>query len=410
MKTRRNPPRRRSDAMSPEDFDQALDAILCDRRDKHQLRQRIEVHPIDSTHVRIGGQIFTNFASNNYLGLTHHPRLRAAAESALHSGIGSGAAGLISGYTDLHREAEQTIARWKQTEACVLLPSGYQANVAAIQTLSVLGEGDSLGKPHVRFLLDKLVHASLIDAVKLSGADYRIFPHNHLVKLQRLLGDAPKIQVVVTESIFSMDGDAADLRGLARIKRQHPFVLLLDEAHGSGVYGKDGAGYAAEIGLSDVVDVSIVTLSKALGSGGGAVCGPRKFCDALLNTGRAYIYSTSVPPLIAAAAREAVKICADEPQRQQRVRELSRRVRTELGGAGMQIPPGDSPIIPLILGDEARAMRAAELLREKGMLAVAVRPPTVARGSSRLRITLSCDHTDREIDELIRELARLGTG
>src|SRR3954471_11004765 len=188
--------------MSPDDLDRALHETLDRRRREHQLRQRIESHPIDSTHVLIDGKRYVNFAANNYLGLTHHPRVLRAIEDALELGAGSGAAGLISGYTDVHRSAEQTIARWKGAQACVLLPSGYQANVAAVQTLSALG--------NVRFLMDKLVHASLVDAVRASGAEMRVFPHNHLTKLRRLLEEAEpqQMQVVVTESIFSMDGDA----------------------------------------------------------------------------------------------------------------------------------------------------------------------------------------------------------
>lgn len=383
--------------MSPDDLDRALHETLDRRRCEHRLRQRIESHPIDSTHVLIEGKRYVNFAANNYLGLTHHPRVLRAIEDAVKLGAGSAAAGLISGYTDLHRSAEQTIARWKGTQACVLLPSGYQANVAAVQTIAALGEPASAGGSGVRFLLDKLVHASLVDAVRASGAAMRVFPHNYLPKLRRLLEEAEpsQLQVVVTESIFSMDGDAADLRGLAALKKELPFVLLLDEAHGSGVYGAHGAGYAAECSLSEIVDLSVVTLSKALGCIGGAVCGSQVFCDALLNLGRAYIYSTSIPPMIAAAAQAAVEVCHDEPQRQSRVRELARRVRSEI-----DIPAGDSPIIPVILGEEQRALDAAAALREEGLLIVAVRPPTVPRGSSRLRITLSCDHTDGEIRTL----------
>ena len=392
--------------MSPDDLDRALHETLDFRRLEHQLRQRIESHPIDSTHVLIGEKRYVNFASNNYLGLTHHPRVLDALENALKLGAGSGAAGLISGYTDLHRSAEQAIARWKGMQACVLLPSGYQANVAAVQTLAALGEPASAGgSPALlspRFLLDKLVHASLLDAVRATGADMRIFPHNHLPKLRRLLEEAEpsQMQVVVTESIFSMDGDAADLRGLAAMKKELPFVLLLDEAHGSGVYGANGVGYAAECGLSEIADVSIVTLSKALGCVGGAVCGSQAFCNALLNLGRAYIYSTSIPPMIAAAAQAAIEVCRDEPHRQARVRELAKRVRSDLSLAG------DSPIIPMILGDEQRALDAAAALREEGLLVIAVRPPTVPRGSSRLRITLSCDHTDAEVQTLLGALAK----
>ena len=231
----------------------------------------------------------------------------------------------------------------------------------------------------------------------------RVFPHNHLGKLRRLLqeADPQQMQVVLTESIFSMDGDAADLKGLAQIKSDLPFVLLLDEAHGSGVFGENGAGYAAEIGCQQIVDISIVTLSKALGCIGGAVCGSQAFCDALLNLGRAYIYSTSVPPMIATAARAAIAICHEEPQRQQRVRALARHVRSALSSAGISISAGDSPVIAIIVGEEEHALRDAQKLREKDMLVVAVRPPTVPRGSSRLRITLSSEHTDDEIEKLI---------
>ena len=431
----------------------------------HLYRHRQVVRPLDATHVEVAGRRLVNFASNDYLGLTHHPRvIRAATEAAAEAGVGSGAAPLISGHTRYHAAAERRIAGWKGTESAVLLGSGYLANLAAVQTIAAVAERS--GRP-VRFLLDKLVHASLIDAVRGSGAPFRVFPHNGLSKLDRLLSDAPagEVQVVVTESVFSMDGDTADLSGLADLKRRRPFILLLDEAHGSGVFGPSGAGLAAELGLQDTVDVSVVTLSKAVGCGGGAVCGGEDFCNALVNFGRAYVYSTSLPVPVAAAIDAAVAVLADEPWRQQRLRELVRRVRTELGnplepgsGSGLSagatasavatecadrpsagqdgfvsevehvtaeavapavggrsplqhaglgsfgasVPAGDSPIIPVILGTETAALGAAEALREQGLWVLAVRPPTVPRGSSRLRVTLSSEHTDDEVRELVR--------
>jgi 8-amino-7-oxononanoate synthase len=391
--------------MTDSGFDDLLTEALDRRRRDNQFRQRIPVTPIDSTHVRIGHRTYVNFASNNYLGLTHHPRIRQAIEQSLTLGNGSAAAGLISGYTDAHAAAEQTIARWKQTESAVILPSGYQANIAAVQTLATTSEA----RKGVRFLLDKLVHASLVDAVRATNAPMRVFPHNNLAKLKRLLEDrdSEQLQVVVTESIFSMDGDAADLSGLATIKEESPFVLLLDEAHGSGVYGANGSGYAVECGHQNTVDISIVTLSKALGCVGGAVCGSKLFCDALLNLGRAYIFSTSVPPMIAAAAKAAIEACHEEPQRQARVRALAKRVRDNLNAAGFSISPGDSPIIPLICGEEQNALDAAEAMRNDGLFVIAVRPPTVPRGSSRLRITLCCDHTDDEIEKLLASVQQL---
>jgi len=374
---------------------------LARRSAEHQLRSRIPVIPIDAVHVEIDGKRYVNFACNDYLGLTHHPSIIRAAQEALSKyGAGSGASALVSGYTDAHRSAEESIARWKGTEAAVLLPSGYQAAHAIIQTLNLDG---------VRFLLDKLCHASLVDAVRGTGSEFRIFPHNHLEKLQRLLADAPQgqLQVVISESIFSMDGDAADLEGFARLKQKHPFVFVLDEAHGSGVYGPNGSGYAAEKGFADIVDVSLVTLSKSAGVIGGAVCGTKLFCEGLVNWGRAYIYSTAIPSATASAIEAAISVMKAEPQRQQRVRELARQVRDQLKRAGHQISDGDSPIIPIILGSEKRALDAADHLREKQILAVAIRPPTVPRQTSRLRITLSCEHSDIEIEKLIEALRKV---
>lgn len=393
-------------SLTPGDLDRLIEAELGERAEANQLRARRVVEIVSATRVRIDGREYVNFASNNYLGLTHHPQIVAAARAAVeHEGVGAGAAALITGYTSAHRACETAIAQWKGTGGAVLLPSGYQANHAAIQTLAALGTR----RGGVRFLVDKLAHASLIDAIRASEAGFRVFPHNHLAKLERLLRDAPaqQMQVVVTESIFSMDGDAADLTGLARLKQKHGFVLLLDEAHASGVYGERGAGLAEELGLRDMVDVSVVTLSKALGCGGGAVCGSASMCEAVVNFGRAYIYTTSVSPMFARAAEAAVRVVQIEGWRRRRVRELACRVREAVTAAGFDIPAGDSPIIPVFLGEDERALKGAELLFEQGLLAPAVRPPTVAKGSARLRVTLSSDHTEDEIARLLEALGRL---
>jgi 8-amino-7-oxononanoate synthase len=408
-----------------DDISQLIELALGQRREQRLLRERAVVLPLDATHVQIGDARYISFCGNNYLGLSHHPALaKAIARAVAEYGFGAGASALVSGNTPAHRSAETALAAWKGTEACVLLPSGYQANHAAVQMLAALPTHSPASLPRdasisgVRFLIDKLAHASLIDAVRgvadeadESGtrASFRVFPHNHMVKLRRLLAesDSSALNVVVTESIFSMDGDAVDLAGIAEIKRDHPFFLLLDEAHGSGVYGQAGAGYAAEMGLSSVVDLTVVTLSKALGGVGGAICASRAICDAVVNFGRAYVYSTAIPPAVAAAAEAAVGVMRDEPQRQARVREFARRVRSQLAAAGLSVPSGDSPIIPVILGDEAAAMHSSARLREHGILAIAIRPPTVPRGTSRLRITLSSEHTDQEVDQLVGVLSKM---
>lgn len=314
----------------------------------------------------------------------------------------------MTGHTTLHAEAERRLAAWKQTESAILLPSGYQANLAVVQALAAIAEHQ--GRP-IRFLLDKLCHASLIDAVRASSVAFRVFPHNGMVKLGRLLAEADggQIQVVVTESIFSMDGDAAPLKALSLLKLQYSFLLLLDEAHSSGVYGAAGRGLGDELGIEPPGDVSIVTLSKAFGCGGGAVCGSQVFCDAVVNAARAYIFSTAPPPVIPAALVAGLNVMENEPDLQIRLRASSRWVRERLLRLGFEISDGDSPIIPVVLGDAARAVQAAASLYADGQLCVAIRPPTVPPNTSRLRITISAKHSDAELESLVRSLHRLRT-
>jgi 8-amino-7-oxononanoate synthase len=387
--------------MSFNDWEHLARQTLDGLRHSQKFRSRKIIEPIDATHVLLDGRRVTNFASNDYLGLSHHLAvIQAEIDACTRYGAGSGAAPLITGFGPAHELAESRIAQWKGVERAVLLPSGYQANHAAVQTISVIAT--SHGKK-VRFLLDKLCHASLIDAVRASGADFRVFPHNHLAKLSRLLAEAvgAQLQVVVTESIFSMDGDAADLHGLAALKQKYELLVLLDEAHSSGIYGESGRGLPAELGLEHVADVNIVTLSKAVGCAGGAVCASATFCESLVNFARPFIFSTSIPPATVAGAAAAIDVMAAEPWRQRRVRDLARRVRSELAAQGFRLPPGDSPIIPIILGNETAALEAAAQLLENGVLTLAIRPPTVAPGSSRLRVTLSSEHTDDEIAALV---------
>ena len=385
-----------------------LDALLGEefarRESGHLLRTRPMVESIQGVRVRIDGREYVNFASNDYLGLNRNPRVvEAARAAAAQHGAGAASSPLITGYTPVHAAAERAMADWKGTESAVLLPSGYQTSQAIVQTLAVVAESH---KPGVRFLLDKLAHASLVDAVRASGRAYRVFPHNQLAKLSRLLAETPagQLQVVVTESIYSMDGDAAPLQELAQIRAQFGFVWLLDEAHGSGVYGEAGRGLAHEQGVASAVDIHMATLSKALGVAGGAVCASRRFCDAMVNWGRAYVYSTAVSPAVAGAIPAAIAVLRDEPQRQQRVRRLALDVRRELSQMGIRVPVGDSPIIPIVLGSESAAIAAADALKSKGLWVQPIRPPTVPRGTSRLRLTLSCEHRDEDVTRLLAAL------
>lgn len=376
---------------------------LNERSQCLQLRSRRALEQIDPVQVRIDGKTYVNFCSNNYLGLTHHPALLEAMRRS--PAVGSGAAGLISGYSIELQQAENELASWKGYEASIILPSGYQSNLAAIQTLASLHH-----RRPVRFLIDKLAHASLIDGIRATQLPMRVFPHNHLGKLARLLeeSDESEIQVVVTESIFSMDGDAADLVGIVQLKQKHPFILLVDEAHATGVFGPEGNGLAAELGVRSAVDVSVVTLSKAMGSIGGAVCGSQLLIDSLLNHARAAIYTTAPPPSAGLLACAAIRICRDEPHRRDRLLRISQIVRSRLRQMNLSIPEGNSPIIPLIYGDTRRTEEAAGQLRQRGILALPIRPPTVPPNSSRLRLTLSCEHSDQQIEQLLEAIGSTG--
>lgn len=388
-------------------LDRLISQALDRRRSVHQFRQRRCADPIDAVRVKVGPRQLVNFCSNDYLGLATRFRDTIPPRAAW----GAGASGLICGYSSEHALAESELARWKGTESAIVLPSGYQANLAAIQTIYALSE---TGGQTVRFIVDRLVHASLIDAIRqvegwVGKSIMRVFPHNDVTKVQRLLEEAEphELQVVVTESIFSMDGDAGELEKIAQLKSQYDFIFLVDEAHATGLYGPDGAGLVSQLCLHDQVDVVITTLSKALGLIGGAVCGKRGLIESVINFGRAYIYSTSTPPLFAAAIRDAIQLCRQESHRRERVLALSQQVRSALQSGGIELFCGNSPIIPILFHEESRAIHAAEQLEEQGLLVLPVRPPTVPRGTSRLRITLSCEHSDLQIDQLISGVLRI---
>lgn len=365
-------------------------AALQSRRAAGLLRARRVVEPIDATHARVDGRVYTVFAGNDYLGLSHHPAVKAAGADLP---AGSGAAALVTGRHEIHAEAERRLAAWKGAEGALLLPSGWQANAAAVSACA--GAAKAAGRP-VRFLVDKLAHASLLDAVRATGELMRVFLHNGLAKLGRLLADRPadEVSVVVTESVFSMDGDRADLAGLRALKRRHPFALVLDEAHASGVFGA-GLGGAE-------VDLGVATLGKGLGVVGGCVYGSTEAVEAVVNFGRAYVYTTAPSPRAAAGVIAALDVLAAEPGRATRVCALARRFRAALG-----LDASEVPIVPVVFGDAGRAVEASERLREQGFWVPAIRPPTVAPGSSRLRVTLCSEHTEGEVDALARALVGL---
>ncbi len=351
--------------------------------------------------VRRDGRDLINFASNDYLALAGCERLAAAvAESAQRFGVGSGASALIAGHAAPHAELEARFAKFKHAAAALLCPTGYTANLAAVTALV---------RPGDLVLMDKLNHASLIDAARLSGATVRVFPHLGYAKLQRLLeaATAPR-KLIVTDAVFSMDGDCADLPALCELRDRSGAMLLVDEAHATGVLGATGAGLAEHQAVAGHVDVTVSTASKALGSLGGLITAEQLVIDTIVNHARAYIYTTAAPPTQCAAIGAALDVVRDEPQRRARLAELAQHLRAELIAAGWQVPLANAPtpIVPVITGDAGRTVHLADRLEQAGLLVAAVRPPTVAANASRLRLSLRSDHTDADLTRLLDALGK----
>ncbi len=343
-----------------------------------------------------------NFAANDYLGLSRHPALiDAAREATARRGTGAGASRLVTGTDSATLALEADLAGWKETEAALVFSSGFAAALGTIPAL--VGRGDTV-------VLDKLAHASLIDAARLSGATVRAFPHNDLARLERLLEKlAPEKGrvLIVTESIFSMDGDAAPLRELVGLKERFGAWLLVDEAHATGLYGATGAGLAAEAGMSGQVEIILGTLSKALGSVGGYIAGSRVLIDWLVNRARSFIYSTALPPGAIAASHAAITLArgAEGAALRARLRENIAHFRNALPAAWQDRAPSASAIQPLICGESSAALELAAALRDAGFFIPAIRFPTVPRQAARLRVTLSAAHSGKDIDTLNKALA-----
>lgn len=376
-----------------------------------QLRRTLQpVAPIGK-HIEIDGRRLLNLASNDYLGLAQHPAMIAAATGAAERyGVGAGASRLVTGTLALHAEVEQRFAAFKHAEAALLLPTGYTANLAVLSALA---------RPGDLVCQDKLNHASLIDAARATGAGTRTYPHNETPKLERLLaahaeGSPEGRRFIVTDSVFSMDGDCADLPALCAVADRYDAVLIVDEAHGTGVLGATGAGLAEYQGVAERVyrsgagGVVVSTASKALGGLGGVVTGSRAVIETLINRARPLIYTTAVPPMQAAVIGQALTVLRDEPERRERLSALCHTARERLVSAGWPMPATQppTPILPLVVGTAARALGLAEHLRSQGVLGVAIRPPTVAPGTARVRLTLRADLDDRELDAVVQAVGQ----
>jgi 8-amino-7-oxononanoate synthase len=389
-------------------LDKELSQRLAALREQGLYRELRCVDSSQSPHIKIGGKTFLNFSSNDYLGLANEPAIKEAAIKAVEKfGAGAGASRLICGSLAPHHELDETLAEFKGTEAALSFSTGY---AAALGTITAL-----LGKDDV-IILDKLVHASIVDAARLSGAKLRVFDHNDLNDLEdilrwsatfRLSGNTLKRELqphtlIVTESVFSMDGDHAPLREIIALKEKYGAWLMVDEAHATGLYGKNRRGLAEELGVSDQVEIQMGTLGKAIGASGGYICGSRVLIDFLVNRARSFIFSTAPVPAAVAAATAGIRFVQSDKseERRKKLWRLVAPFNSKLNSA----------IIPMIVGNETKAVESTIALREQGIFVPAIRYPTVARGQARLRVTLTARHTPEEISKLITALKTFNIG
>ena len=350
--------------------------------------------------VTLEGRELTSFGSNDYLGLAADPRLAAAAAAAAkQEGWGSGASPLLAGRGHSHHLLEQRLAEFEATEAALVFSSGFAANIGTIAAL--VGPGDVV-------FTDRKNHASLWDGCRLSRADVRVYPHGDWQQLAALLAKPQKYRrrLIVTDGLFSIDGDLAPLAELADLAKRHGAMLLVDEAHATGIFGPRGRGVAEQLGVEEGVHVRIGTLSKALGCVGGFVAGSRTLVEWLVNRARSYVFSTAGPAAAAAAAVAALEIICSEPQRGERLLVRAESLRSELAAQGWNVGRSASQIIPIIVGDCRWAVELSDALRQRRLLVPAIRPPTVPEGEACLRISLTSGHTDEMIAALLSALGQ----
>jgi 8-amino-7-oxononanoate synthase len=377
-------------------------AVQTAERAQAQLQRRLRcVERVEGPYIESNGRRLLAFCTNDYLGLARDPRLVAALKDAADaSGVGSGSAHLICGHRREHAELEEALAAWTGRERALLFSTGYMANLGAMQTL--LQRGDLC-------VQDKLNHACLLDGAQLAGATLKRYPHADLDAATRQLhSDSECGALLATDGVFSMDGDIAPLRELATLCAKEGATLMVDDAHGLGVLGADGAGSVAEAGLREhEVPVLMATLGKALGCSGAFIAGSTALIDGLIQFARTYIYTTAMPPALAAATLCAVRIARDEHWRREKLNHLIQRFRRGAEQLGLPLMPSRTAIQPLLLGDAHRALETSRTLEAQGLLVVAIRPPTVPQGQARLRITLSAAHEETHVDRLLASLASL---
>jgi 8-amino-7-oxononanoate synthase len=371
---------------------------LAEIRNRGLYRRMRCVSGPQGPRVLLDGKPVLLLCSNNYLGLADHPRVReAAAEAAMRYGAGSGASRLVSGNMTIHRRLEEQLAGFEGSDACLLFGSGYLANAGVVAALA--REGDVV-------FSDALNHASIIDGCRLARAETFVYRHLDTDHLEWGLRHAEgRGSLIVTDGVFSMDGDVAPLPEIVELGHRYDARVMVDEAHGTGVLGPGGRGAVAAAELEDEVDLIVGTLGKALGSYGAYVCCDQQMAKYLINTARTLIFSTALPPPAVAAAIAALELLREQPRRVEKLQRNGAVLREALGESGMPVPAGDTPIVPLIVGDATDAVRASERALGRGVFAQAIRPPTVPAGSSRLRLAVMASHTKSELREAAGVLA-----
>ncbi len=366
------------------------------------LRRLRAIESASEAVVTIDGRPVILMASNNYLGLATHPALkRAAIQATERFGVGAGAARLVSGTLPPHEELEAELARFKGTEAALTFGSGYLANLGAIPAL--IGAGGLI-------LADRLCHASLIDGCRLSGASLRVYRHNDMAHLKSLLVKRPakRETLIVTDGVFSMDGDLAPLPELAGLAERYGARLFVDDAHGTGVMGAQGRGTLEHFGVEDRIPFHMGTLGKALGTSGAYIAGPAAVIQYLVNTARTFLFATAPPPATAAATVAALRIVRAEPQRRARLWENRRHVWSGLEQLGFRLAASASPIVPVLVGDARKTVDLAGRLLELGVYAPAIRPPTVPKETSRIRVTVTSEHSREQLDRVLAAFGEAG--
>ncbi|HEU4709000.1 MAG TPA: 8-amino-7-oxononanoate synthase [Methylophilaceae bacterium] len=374
-----------------------LQQELAQKKAEGLLRRRRLIDTPQQPHLQADGKSVLSFSSNDYLGLANHPRLQAALQrGAQTAGVGSGASHLVTGHHRYHHQLEEALAEFVGLPRALLLTTGYMANIAAI--CGLMGRGDAL-------FADKLNHASLNDGALLSRAELNRYPHNDVETLARMLesSTAPR-KMVITDSVFSMDGDIAPLPELLDLCERYNAWLLIDDAHGFGVLGEQGRGCLSHFDLRSPRIIYMATLGKAAGVSGAFIDGEQVVIDYLMQHARTYIYTTAMPPALAAASLEALKLIAQFDDRRSHLRSLIDMLKSGLHLKRWQLAESPTPIQPLLIGSNDEVLRVSEHLLEQGILVPAIRPPTVPKGSARLRISLSAAHTEEDVQQLIHAL------